>query len=238
MTPRKRKSRIYWRTRGGTRRAWFDGRDYSDVGGKLEPLIPIGERFATTDPDVATKLAKERLDELETARRRRALFGHAHVATLTAQAADYLIARKRAGKVTDAWLSASEGFLKRASEFFGAERSLESIRVSDIRAWAEHLLTAKGKTARPSVRRVSGGTCSPSPLSTALRRSRNSSHLDSIRSAHFGRSPPAARRRRSGWRCLTRRYCWNQRGPCRECSRRPVRRSALSSRIRCSRPSC
>jgi integrase len=148
MTPRKRKSRIYWRTRSGARRAWFDGRDYADVGGKLEPLIPIGERFATTDTDVATKLAKERLDELEAARRRRALFGHAHVATLAAQAADYLVACKRAGKVTEAWLSASEGFLRRATEFFGAERSLEAVRVSDVRAWAEHLLTAKGKTGK------------------------------------------------------------------------------------------
>ena len=148
MTPRKRKSRIYWRTRSGARRAWFDGRDYADVGGKLEPLILLGEHFATMDTDVATKLAKDRLDELEAARRRRALFGHAHVATLAAQAADYLVARKRAGKVTDPWLSASEGFLKRATEFFGADRSLEGIRVSDVRAWAEHLLTAKGKTGK------------------------------------------------------------------------------------------
>jgi hypothetical protein len=42
MTPRKRKSRVYWREQGGERRAWFDGRDYRDVGGKLEPLVPAG----------------------------------------------------------------------------------------------------------------------------------------------------------------------------------------------------
>jgi hypothetical protein len=33
MIPRKRKSRIYWRDQGGASRAWFDGRDYRDVGG-------------------------------------------------------------------------------------------------------------------------------------------------------------------------------------------------------------
>ena len=148
MTPRKRKSRIYWRNRGGARRAYGDFRDYADVGGKLEPLIAASERFATTDPDVAAKLAGERFTELEAARRRRALYGHAEAATLAAQAADYLVARKRAGKVAEAWLGASEGFLRRATEFFGASRPLERIRVSDVRAWAAHLLTTKGKTGK------------------------------------------------------------------------------------------
>ena len=37
-----------------------------DLGGKLEPLVPAGQRFATTDPDVATRLAAEHLQELET----------------------------------------------------------------------------------------------------------------------------------------------------------------------------
>ena len=118
MTPRKRKSRIYWRRRGGARRAYGDFRDYADVGGRREPLIPVGERFATTDPDVATKLAAERLAELEAGRRRRALTGRAEIATLAEQAAAYLVARKRAGSVTVAWLAACEGFLERATKFF------------------------------------------------------------------------------------------------------------------------
>jgi hypothetical protein len=95
MTPRRRLSRIYWRRRGGVRRAYADFRDYADVGGKLEPLIAAGERFATTDPDVAAKLAGERFTELEAARRRRALYGHAEAATLAVQADGYLVARKR-----------------------------------------------------------------------------------------------------------------------------------------------
>jgi integrase len=148
VTPRKRKSRIYWRDRGAARRAWFDGRDYADVGGRLEPLIPTGERFATTDPDVATKLAHERLAELEATRRRKALFGHADTATLGDQASRYLVVRKRGGKVTDAWLTASEGFLRRAMAFFGSDRPLEAIRVADVRSWAAHLLTTRGKTGK------------------------------------------------------------------------------------------
>lgn len=75
MTPRKRKSRVYWRAQGGARRAWFDGRDYADVGGKREPLIAAGERSATTDPDVATQLAAERLAALEAARQLRPIGG-------------------------------------------------------------------------------------------------------------------------------------------------------------------
>jgi integrase len=145
MTPRRRKSRIYWRSRGGARRAYGD---FRDLGGKREPLIPSGEHFATTDPDVAAHLASQRVRELEELRRRRALYGRSDEATLAIQARDYLIARRRAGNVTNAWLEACEGFLKRAREFFGADRSMESIRVSDVRTWAGHLLSLTGSSGR------------------------------------------------------------------------------------------
>lgn len=55
--PRKRRSRAYLRGR----RYWGDFRDYISVGGKLESLVPPGERQATMDLDVANKLAGERL---------------------------------------------------------------------------------------------------------------------------------------------------------------------------------
>jgi integrase len=122
---------------------------FSGVSGPSQASGMIeGERFATLDPDVATKLAKERLDELEQARRRRALFGHAHVATLASQAAEYLVARKKGQQVTETWLAACEGFLRRATEFFGTDRPLDRIRVSDVRTWASSLLTTKGKTGK------------------------------------------------------------------------------------------
>ncbi len=140
MTPRKRKSRVYWRDQGGARRAWFDGRDYREVGGRLEPLMAPGERFATTDPDVATRLAAQRLDELEAARRRRAFHGGRAVETqLGAFARLHLIAKKKSAKVSDTWLASAELFLQRAVAFFGNERELDTIRVSDVRAWIAHL---------------------------------------------------------------------------------------------------
>ena len=155
MTPRKRKSRIYWRHQGGARRAWFDGRDYTEVGGKLEPLVPVGERFATTDPDVATQLAAERLHELETARRRRAFHGGRAVeAQLGAFARLHLIAKKKAGKVTDEWLALAELSLNRAVAYFGAERELDTLRVSDVRGWIAWLEAF----TTPRKRRLGAGT--------------------------------------------------------------------------------
>ncbi len=141
MTPRKRQSRVYWRVRSGTRRAYGDFRDYADVGGKLEPLIPIGERFATTDPDLALRLALRRLEELEAARKRRAITGKADVITLAEYARDYLIAKRKTGNVTTGWLAACQKFLERAVAFLGADRPLDEVRVSDVRAWSAHLLT-------------------------------------------------------------------------------------------------
>jgi len=64
----------------------------------------------------------------------------ASIHTLAAETREHLIAKKRAGKVTDAWIAATEGFLRRAVEFFGADRELEDIRPSDVREYAAHLL--------------------------------------------------------------------------------------------------
>ena len=44
--------------------ASYDEREIIDLA-KLEPLIALGENFATTDPDVALRLALRRLDELD-----------------------------------------------------------------------------------------------------------------------------------------------------------------------------
>jgi hypothetical protein len=155
MTPRKRKSRIYWRDQGGDRQAYFDGRDYREVGGKLEPLMASGERLATTDPDVATRLASERLGELEAARRRRAFHGGRAVETeLAAFARFHLIAKKKAGNVTDSWLELAELYLERAVAYFGGDRELDTIRVTDVRGWISHLETLK----TPAKRRLGPGT--------------------------------------------------------------------------------
>jgi integrase len=147
MTPRKRKSRIYWRAA----RAWGDFRDYADAGGRREPLIATGEKLATEDPDVADGLVVARLAQLRQARQRRRETGRPLSHALAAQTREHLIAKKRAGKVTDGWIAATEGFLRRAVEFFGADRELEDIRPSDVREYAAPLATLPARN--PSKRR-------------------------------------------------------------------------------------
>jgi integrase len=120
--------------------------------------VAPGERSATTDPDVATRLASVRLQELETARRRRAFHsGRAVEAQLGAFARLHLIAKKKAGKVTDTWLESTELFLERAVSYFGAERELDTIRVSDIRGWIaflDALKTPAGRRLGPATIRL------------------------------------------------------------------------------------
>ncbi len=144
MTPRRRKSRLYWR--GG--RAWGDFRDFADVGGRRESLVPEGQKLATYDPDAAEALAVVRLAELKTIRRRREERGAPDAPQLAAFARDHLIAKKKAGKVTDGWLAATEGLLRRAVEFFSSERRLDTIRPRDVRHYAEWLATLPARPPR------------------------------------------------------------------------------------------
>lgn len=66
---RRSKPRIYWRERGGERRAYGDFRDYADIGGGREALIPVGRSQATTDAEEADVLLAERLKALDAKRR-------------------------------------------------------------------------------------------------------------------------------------------------------------------------
>jgi integrase len=75
--------------------------------------------------------------------------GRAPAPALSAFAAPHLSAKKQAGKVTDGWLAATEGFLRRAVAFFGADRPLDGIRPSDVREYATHLATLPARTPRP-----------------------------------------------------------------------------------------
>lgn len=144
MTRKRRKrDRVYWRNRAGVNRAWGDFRDYVDVGGGREPLVADGERIATTDPDVAQMLAAARVRELDAHRRGRALHGCVKSTPLAAYAAEHLVKKARAGKVTRDWLDVTAVYLKRASDWFGADRELVSITVEDVQGWATHLATAK-----------------------------------------------------------------------------------------------
>ncbi|MGH7511518.1 MAG: tyrosine-type recombinase/integrase [Gemmatimonadales bacterium] len=135
----KRKTRLYWRDRGGERRAYADFRDFADVGGVQEALREAGERHATSDPDVAARLLAERLESLELARRNQKAAGRRGRVQLTDYASRYLVAKAKADLVSDRWLASAELFLTRAGAFFGTTRELASIEVADMRRWADHL---------------------------------------------------------------------------------------------------
>ena len=144
----KRRNRVYWRSG----RAWGDFRSFADCGGRLEPLAAPGERLATQDPDVAQALVTARLTELDALRHGRALHGQGRTVTpLAAYAAEHLVKKARAGKVTHDWLEMAELFLNRVVTFFGADRDLEAITVEDVQAWATHLATlpARKDTRKP-----------------------------------------------------------------------------------------
>lgn len=132
------KNRIYSRTRNGTTRYYGDFRDYSDVGGGQEALIPEGNRSATTDPEIAETLVGRRLKKLKEARRRRVETGVARAYGLKEFASLHL-KRKAKGGVSDKWMVAVENQLARAVAFFGKDRELSSIRPSDVRGWVEEL---------------------------------------------------------------------------------------------------
>jgi integrase len=71
---------------------------------------------------------------------------------LAAYAAAHLELKARAGKVTRDWMEMAELFLQRAVEFFGAERDIASIGVTDVQAWVAHLSarpTARGRPPSP-----------------------------------------------------------------------------------------
>lgn len=147
--PPKRSSRIYWRGK----RAWADFRDYADVGGGREPLVAEGERYATTDLDIAQKLVAARLRDLTARRSNKTILGIKREGTLAEFAAHHLVEKARAGKTTTDWLEQIERHLNTAIEFFGESRDLASIAVSDIQAYASWLaerpVTGKGwKEAR------------------------------------------------------------------------------------------
>ena len=144
MTPRKRRSRVFW----NHGRLWGDFRDFAVVGGRREPLVPLGDRLATDNPDVAAQLADRRVRELKALKERLQLSGRRPSPALAPFAAEHLVAKKRAGKVTDGWIAATEGFLRRAVEHFGAERPLDSISPGDVRAFAEWLSTRPARKVR------------------------------------------------------------------------------------------
>jgi integrase len=121
------------------KRYYADFRDLSDVGGKREALVPVNEKQATADPDIAQRLVADRIKELEALRRKRSLLGITKETALGPFAAHHLVEKKRSGCVTDGWLVDIEHRLENAVEFFGADRELTSIGVPEVQEFIAHL---------------------------------------------------------------------------------------------------
>ena len=138
--PPKRTTRIY--SRGGRLYG-----DFRDLGGGREAL-------KTTDPDIANELVARRVKDLQEQERRSVLLGIKRDAGLAEFAAEHLKRKAREGRATRGWVAESEHQLRRAVEFFGAERSLATIKPADVRVWATWLSELdNGRGGR-----LSGGT--------------------------------------------------------------------------------
>jgi integrase len=129
---KRARSRIYWRVRGGERRAYGD---FRDMGGKREALVAPGDERATTDAVIAESLVAKRLSELQEQKRTGVLTGVRRSAKLKAFVADHLIKKAQSGKFSESWLADTERMLGIAIEHFGSERDLASIGTDDVQAW-------------------------------------------------------------------------------------------------------
>ncbi len=149
---------MYTRNQGGVRRYYGDFRDFADVGGSREALIPKGAERATTDEKLAQALAAERIGDLETRRRRKQRREPEGDTYLAPYVAYHMVAKSRSQRWTGQWLESVEMHLIAAIEFFcnggkalprgeddapiltGIEdRELDSIGVTDVQAYVEWL---------------------------------------------------------------------------------------------------
>lgn len=146
--PKRRGSRIYWRERGGERRAYGDFRDFADVGGRREPLKPEGAKQATSDPDIAQALAAARVEELERQRRDRTLLGVERRAQIGKYAEHHLLEKARSGRFSERWLQQTEQKLRVAIRFFGPTRDLHSIQVDHVKEYWKALQQLPGRGGR------------------------------------------------------------------------------------------
>jgi len=139
VVPRRSKTRVYAREYADSVRYWGDFRDFTDVGGKREPLVPKGASYATDDPDLATELAAEKVKAYEKKRRSKTLTGLAERRSLKAFSAHHLEAKAAAGRVTDRHLSDLQHRLQRAVDFFGPTTPLDAIGTADVRRFLDAL---------------------------------------------------------------------------------------------------
>ena len=154
----KRKTRVYWK-RG---RAYGD---FRDLGGDLEALKPVGEKRATTDPDVAAKLASDRVTGLEAEKQEKQSDAKALAlgikrqksATLAWYSARHLNMKEDDEAVVPSWLTQMERHLQAAVDYFGGGSDIGSLSPLHMGGYVEHLRTLDngrgGKLTDTSVRK-------------------------------------------------------------------------------------
>lgn len=134
-------SRIYTRTRGPSARYYADFRDFKEVGGGQEALIPRGSARATTCLREAESLATARLAELE--RRKAACPSVTGSERRLGAYAAYHLEQKALNEEADAqWLESAQRHLEHARDFFGDRRDLADIQVRELTEYVRHLSTS------------------------------------------------------------------------------------------------
>ena len=127
MGKRRRATRLYRRKE----RYYADFRDFADVGGKQEAMVPPGERWATTDRDVAADIVSERVKELK-ARRKVAPRGEpVHMDPLVEDYARYHL-RHKATKWKPSTIERDERSLRIVLSHLRTTKRRQSVRLSDV----------------------------------------------------------------------------------------------------------
>lgn len=139
MARRNRKKRLY--KKNG--RFYGDFRDFRDVGGGQEALIPDGEMFATKTHSVAKQLGKARLEELR--RLKKAGLGMESDLRRLGPFVDYQLQQEamRTG-ATVAELSQLEHRLNVAIDYFGEDTLLRSITTKRVQEYV-HVLASRDR---------------------------------------------------------------------------------------------
>lgn len=80
--------------------SYRDFRDFADIGGGREALKPPGFKRATTDREIAEKLAADRVEELQERRLRKVIHGIERTAEIKEFAAHHLWEKAKTGSVS------------------------------------------------------------------------------------------------------------------------------------------
>lgn len=172
--PRRRQTRLY--TKRG--RYYADFRDFADVGGGKEALIPAGERFATTSKRQAKKLGIERLRELTALRDTRADDPSVDLTRIGDFVDHYLIYRASRPNASYRRLKQLAQQLEYAVAFFGADTKLRHIDTLKVEEYLAHLEKKPRWNREPEPGEDTETICAPTQrkylhaLSRLMRRAR------------------------------------------------------------------